>query len=152
MLFPTWKSRIQHLQVVDGFNGTPRVVEASSLSTYSVKLLHQQTDHRCTCCSASSPSDDGLLQKEQVLTHRFTCQHLIEVGDVDEKAPEMDEAICQCGQVWIYLCSDPTGDRFTLAASLSVSAEVIREEYAAETQHSPLVISSLSQLDLKDKC
>lgn len=66
---------------------TPPLVEASSLATYSVKLLHQQTAHRCrcTCCPAHSSFVDGLLQKEQDLTHRFTCQHLIEVGDVDEK-------------------------------------------------------------------
>uniref|UniRef100_A0A3P8UAF7 Gypsy retrotransposon integrase-like protein 1 n=1 Tax=Amphiprion percula TaxID=161767 RepID=A0A3P8UAF7_AMPPE len=126
----------------------------AALSTYTFKLQYRAGKQNLDADALSRrphshPADVSVL-KDWDLINKFTEEHLIEPGEVEELDADIITAIChRC-----LVTSQPSSSAespIALVESLSLSAKAIPDSYVSEDHHGLPVVPSLSALDLKEK-
>uniref|UniRef100_A0A3Q1EKL9 Gypsy retrotransposon integrase-like protein 1 n=1 Tax=Acanthochromis polyacanthus TaxID=80966 RepID=A0A3Q1EKL9_9TELE len=126
----------------------------AALSTYTFKLQYragkQNLDADALSRRPYSHSVDVSVQKDWDLINKFTEEHLIEFGEVEELDVDIVTAIChRC-----LVTSQPSSSAespITLVESLGLPANAIPDSYVSEDYHGLPIVPSLSALDLKEK-
>lgn len=126
----------------------------AALSTYTFKLQYrsgkQNLDADALSRRPHSHSAELTEQKDLDLINKFTAEHVMRSGELEELDADIVSAVChRC----LVTCqpSSPAGSSFALIESLSLSAKAVPDCYASEDPYGLPVVSPLSHLDLKEK-
>ncbi|TKS67456.1 Retrovirus-related Pol polyprotein from transposon 412 [Collichthys lucidus] len=122
----------------------------AALSTYTFKLQYragkQNLDADALSRRPHNHPADLTEQKDCDLINKFTAEHVIRSGELEELNTDIVSAICHRCLVTCQAASP-----IALVESLSLSAKAVPDCYASEDLHGLPVVPPLSHLDLKEK-